>query len=78
MKRASGLLPLVGLVLATGAPAALQTPPPVGTWTGEWKVARIESDSGRRLPGGLLTFLQRGRVVCAAGPGTGTPTAAPG
>jgi hypothetical protein len=64
MKRAFGLFPLAGLVLATGAPAALQTPPPTGLWTGEWKVVRIESDSGRRLPGGRLTFLQRGRFVC--------------
>lgn len=64
MKRALGLPVMAGLVLATGAPAALQTPPPTGSWTGEWKVVRLESDSGRRLPGGRLTFLQRGRVVC--------------
>ena len=47
---------------ASGSPAAAIPP---GPWTGEWKVVRIESDSGRRLPGGRLTFAQSGKVVCA-------------
>jgi hypothetical protein len=65
MKRALGSLALGGLVVAASALAATSaSPPPVGLWTGDWKVIRIESDSGRRLPGGRLTFLQRGRVVC--------------
>jgi hypothetical protein len=73
MKRRPASLALVGLVVSTvglsasggpasGSPAAM----PRGPWTGEWKVVRIESDSGRRLPGGRLTFVQSGKVVCAS------------
>lgn len=52
---------------ASGGPASGSPPAaiPPGPWTGEWKVVRIESDSGRRLPGGRLTFVQSGKVVCA-------------
>jgi hypothetical protein len=55
---------VVALAAAVSTHETLPTAAPPGPWTGEWKVVRVESDTGRRLPGGPLTFVQRGRLVC--------------
>jgi hypothetical protein len=66
MALARGLLPLGGLVfLAALLPSERIAAAPPGPWEGDWKVVRIENDTGRRLPGGRLTMIQRGRIVCA-------------